>query len=98
MSFLWLSRFVQFCSYYLQHFVDTFRQDVIDLLMGNLDDISDICADDPLEQIKNIAQNALIPELRAPKYFNYGGVMGNEMKFFEDSIVFARCMKLINFY
>lgn len=88
----------QSCSYYLQHFVDTFRQGVIDLMMGNLiDDISEICTDDPFEQISNIAQCALIPESRAPEYvFNYSGVMGNEIKFVEDSIVFVRCMILIN--
>lgn len=68
---------------------------MIDLLLGNLDDISDICTDDPLEQISNIAQTALIPNSRAPKYFNYGGVMGNEMKFIEDSITYARCMALL---
>jgi hypothetical protein len=76
-------------SYYLQHFVDTFRQSVIDLLQGNLEDISEITADDPLEQIVGIAQMAIIPESRAPEYFNYG-VLGNDLKFVEDTVVFAR--------
>lgn len=76
-------------SYYLQHFADTFRQSVIDLLQGNLQDISEITADDPLEQIGNIAQTALIPESRAPQYFNYG-VLGNDLKIVEDTLVFAR--------
>lgn len=80
---------ILFCSYYLQHFVDTFRQGVIDLLHGKLDDISEITVDDPFEQITNIAQCALIPESRAPQYFYYG-VLGNDLKFLEDSIVFAR--------
>jgi hypothetical protein len=78
-------------SYYTQHFIDTFRQGVIDLLLGNLDDISEICRDDPIEQIANIAQSALVPTSRAPKYFNYG-VMGNELRLVEDTIVCARCM------
>lgn len=97
MYILWLSRF-HFRSYYLQHFVDSFRQGVIDLLLGNLEDISDICIDDPIEQITNIAQCALIPESRAPILLNYGGVMGYEMKFIEDSITFARCIYNINFF
>lgn len=78
-----------FHSYYLQHFADTFRQSVIDLLQGNLQDISEITADDPLEQIGNIAQTALIPDFRAPQYFNYG-VLGNDLKIVEDTVVFAR--------
>jgi hypothetical protein len=76
-------------SYYLQHFADTFRQSVIDLLQGNLEDISDITADDPLEQIGRIAQTALIPQSRPPQYFNYG-VLGSDLKIVEDTIVFAR--------
>jgi hypothetical protein len=80
-------------SYYLQHFVDTFRQGVIDLLHGNLEDISEISADDPLEQITQIAQTALVPESRAPSYFNYGA-LGNDLKFAEDSVIFARWMLL----
>lgn len=77
------------CSYYLQHFADTFRQSVIDLLQRNLQDISEISADDPWEQIGNIAQTALIPESRAPQYFDYG-VLGNDLKIVEDTVVFAR--------
>ena len=100
MYLLWLSlgSIFHFRSYYLQHFVDSFRQGVIDLLLGNLDDISDICRDDPLEQITNIAQCALIPQIRAPIIFNYGGVMGNDLKFIEDSIGFVRCMILTLFF
>lgn len=77
------------CSYYLQHFADTFRQSVIDLLQGNLQDISEITADDPFEQISRIAQTALVPESRAPQYFNYG-VLGDDLKIVEDTFVFAR--------
>lgn len=60
------------------------------MLLGNLEDISEICTDDPFAQITNIAQSALIPDTRAPQYFNYGGVMGSDLKFIEDSITFAR--------
>lgn len=83
-----------FCSYFLQHFADTFRQGVIDLLHGNLDDISEISADDPIEQLTNIAQTALVPDSRAPQYFNYG-VLGNDVKFVEDSFTFARSLRLL---
>lgn len=62
---------------------------MIDLLLGNLQDISEITADDPLEQIVGIAQMAIIPESRAPEYFNYG-VLGNDLKIVEDTVVFAR--------
>lgn len=62
---------------------------MIDLLQGNLQDISEISADDPLEQIANIAQTALVPESHAPQYFNYG-VLGNDIKIIEDTLVFAR--------
>lgn len=89
-----VSRFPR--SYYTQHFVDTFRQGVIDLLLGNLDDISEICTDDPIEQIANIAQSALVPQSRAPKYFNYG-VMGSELRLVEDTIVCARCIVYLFF-
>lgn len=77
------------CSYYLQHFADSFRQSVIDLLQGNLEDMSEITADDPLDQIVGIAQTTIIPESRAPQYFNYG-VLGNDLKIVEDTVVFAR--------
>ncbi|CRL06388.1 CLUMA_CG019050, isoform A [Clunio marinus] len=74
--------------YYLQHFADTFRQSVIDLLHGHLEDISEISADDPFDQIANIAQSALVPSSPAPKYFNYG-ILGNDLKMIEDTVVFA---------
>ena len=76
------------CSYYLQHFADTFRQSVIDLLQGRIEDISDITADDPFEQIGKIAQTALIPDSRPPQYFNYG-VLGSDLKLAEDTLVLA---------
>lgn len=82
------------CSYYLQHFADTFRQSVIDLLQGNLQDISEITADDPLDQIANIAQTALVPHGRPPDYFDYG-VLGDDLKIVEDTVVFARCTLLM---
>lgn len=62
---------------------------MIDLLQGNLQDISEISADDPLDQIARIAQTALIPASRPPQYFNYG-VLGNDLKIVEDTLVFAR--------
>lgn len=79
--------------------MDTFRQSVIDLLQGNLQDISEISADDPLEQIGKIAQTALVPNSRPPQYFNYG-VLGNDLKMIEDTIVFARFpfMVFVNFF
>ncbi|CAG9807450.1 unnamed protein product [Chironomus riparius] len=75
--------------YYLQHFVDSFRQSTLDLLLGNLEDISDITADDPFEQFTNIAQSVLMPDSRAPTYFNYSSPIGCELKFIGDSIYFA---------
>ena len=77
------------CSFYLQHFADTFRQSVIDLLQGNLQDMSEITADNPFEQVVGIAQTAIIPDSRPPDYFNYG-VLGNDLKIVEDTVVFAR--------
>lgn len=77
------------CSYIIQHFADSFRQSVIDLLMGNLTDLSDIQMDDPLEKIAGIAQMALVPETRAPQYVDYG-VLGNDLKMLEETIYFAR--------
>lgn len=62
---------------------------MIDLLQGNLQDISEITADDPVEQISKIAQTVLVPDSRAPEYFNYG-VLGNDLKMVEDTVVFAR--------
>jgi hypothetical protein len=69
------------------------RQSVIDLLQGNLEDIREITADDPFERIVGIAQTAIIPESRAPQYFNYG-VLGNDLKIIEDTVVFARFTRL----
>lgn len=68
---------------------------MIDLLQGNLQDISEITADDPLEQIVGIAQTAIIPESRAPQYFNYG-VLGHDLKIVEDTVVFARFTRHCN--
>lgn len=62
---------------------------MIDLLQGNLQDISEITADDPVEQISKIAQTVLFPDSRAPEYFNYG-VLGSDLKMVEDTVVFAR--------
>jgi hypothetical protein len=70
---------------------------VLDLLQGKLDDISEITADDPLEQIANIAQTALIPESSAPRYINYNGAIGYDLRFLEDSLVFARFL-LFKYY
>jgi hypothetical protein len=86
--------YMLFDSYYLQHFVDTFRQGVIDVLLGNLEDISEISFDDPLEQITQIAQTALLPESRAPTYYFNCGAMGSDLKFAQDSVIFARLMTL----
>lgn len=76
-------------SYYLQHFADTFRQSVIDLLQGNLDDIHDIVADDPLEQATNIAKTALVPHSKPPELLDYGA-FGHDLKFALDTVDFAR--------
>lgn len=62
---------------------------MIDLLQANLQDISEISADDPLDQFGKIAQMALVPSSPAPQYFDYG-VLGNDLKIIEDTIVFAR--------
>lgn len=64
---------------------------MIDLLQGKLQDISDITADDPLDQIVNIAQTALVPDSRPPEYF-YCGVLGADLKIVEDTVVFARLL------
>lgn len=76
-------------SYYLQHFADTFRQSVIDLLQGNLEDISDIVADDPFAQATNIAKTALIPSTLPPTILNYGS-FGHDLKFAIDTFDFTR--------
>ena len=69
---------------------------MLDLLLGNLDDISDITADDPFEQLTNIAQSVLIPDTPAPTYFNYSSSsIGSDLKFIEDSIYFARWIKIV---
>lgn len=78
-----------FLSYYLQHFADTFRQSVIDLLLGNLEDVSEISADDPIEQFGKIVQTCLVPDCRPPEYFNYG-VLGHDLKIVNDTVFFAR--------
>jgi len=78
-------------SYYLQHFADTFRQSVIDLLQGHVDDLSEVEADDPIEQFSRIAQTALVPSTPAPTYLDFG-VLGSDLKFATDTIVFARSL------
>jgi hypothetical protein len=51
--------------------------------------MSEITADDPFDQIFGITQTAIIPDSRPPDYFNYG-VLGNDLKIVEDTVVFAR--------
>jgi hypothetical protein len=76
-------------SFYLQHFADTFRQSVIDLLQGNLEDIRDIIADDPIAQFTNIAKTAIIPDTQPPQKLDFG-VFGNDLKFALDTFDFTR--------
>jgi hypothetical protein len=51
--------------------------------------MSEITADDPFDQVLGIAQTAIIPETQRMEYFDYG-VLGNDLKIVEDTVVFAR--------
>lgn len=60
-------------SFIIQHFADTFRQSIIDLLQGKLHDYRELREDDIYETIICVAQTNLIPETPAPTgYFNHG--------------------------
>jgi hypothetical protein len=59
------------------------------LLQGNLDDISDVIADDPLAQFSNIAKTAIIPDTKPPQKLEFG-VFGNDLKFALDTLDFTR--------
>jgi hypothetical protein len=77
-------------SYLIQHFNDTFRQSVIDLIHGQIKDLNEFVDDNKIEQLKNIVQATLVPTKRAPlEYFHYG-VLGNDLKMIEDTIYFTR--------
>jgi len=79
-------------SYFIQHFADTFRQSVINLLHGNIDNENDINEDDTFETIINVAQT-VIPITKVPKDIVYTGVLGPELHLAENLFNFARSAK-----
>lgn len=82
----------------IQHFADTLRQSIIDMMLGQIKDKNDFGEDDAVEQLLNIAQTTLVPQKRAPlEYFNYG-VLGSDLKMIEDTIYFARFSTSFKFF
>lgn len=77
-------------SYIIQHFYDTFRQCVIDLIHGNLEHYNELQDDNVLQTILSITDESLdVPDSR---HFNYGA-LNNEMKLAETLVESARSAK-----
>lgn len=76
-------------SYIIQHFQDTFRQCIIDLIHGNLHHYHELQHDDVLNTILSITESTV----DVPDVYDYG-ILNAEFKLLESLIVssrFARC-------
>lgn len=84
-------------SYIIQHFQDTFRQCIIDLIHGNLHHYNDLQHDDVLITILSITKSSG----DVPDVYDYG-ILNAELKLIESLIVssrFARCeLCRLNFF
>lgn len=74
-------------SFFIQNFADSFRQCIIDLMQGKLQQAAELKEDDVLETIIQILKPESQPPLRG--YYS-AGVLGPELKLLE-SIVLNRC-------
>lgn len=74
-------------SYIIQHFHDTFRQCILDLIHGNLEHYNELQDDNVLQTILSITDVSLdVPDGR---HFNYG-VLNKEMQLAETLVGSAR--------
>lgn len=77
-------------SYLIQHFQDTFRQCIIDLIHGNLYNYNDLQDDDVLETIVSIAESTI----EVPYGYHEYGALNAELRLTEAIISgtrFAHC-------
>lgn len=74
------------CSYIIQHFNDTFRQCVIDLMLGKITDCNQLQEDDALKTILSITETSVkIPD----GYCTYGA-LNPEIQLAESIITSSR--------
>lgn len=78
------------CSYIIQHFHDTCRQSVIDLMQGNVKHGDELKFNEILLTLAQMAD----PTIAVSDYFHYGA-LNNELKLTESLITSSRCKKYI---
>lgn len=74
------------CSYIIQHFRDTCRQSIIDLMLGNVRHGDELKFNRTLLTLVQMAEPATL----APDYFHYGA-LNNELQLAESLVQSARC-------
>lgn len=77
-----------FRSFIIQTFADSFRQSVIDLMHGKIQNAEDIEDEDVWEVLLNVAQQT-VPEAPPKGYYN-PGVFGPELKLLEPFVLNSR--------
>lgn len=82
-----------FRSFIIQTFADSFRQSVIDLMHGKIENADDINDDDVWEALLCVAQQTVIEPLAPdapPKGYYNPGVLGAELKLLEPFVLNSR--------
>lgn len=69
-----------FCSYLIQHFRDTFRQSILDLIHGNISDYKDIKIDETIK---------ILTSLEISGFYHYGA-LNNELQLVESLLTSTR--------
>lgn len=80
---------MQLYSYFIQHFCDTRRQTIIDLMLGNVKHGDQLKFNRILLTLTQMAE----PTIIVSDYFHYGAI-NNEMQLTESMIRSARCLFL----
>lgn len=78
------------CSYIIQHFRDTRRQTIIDLMLGNVKHGDELKFNRMLSTLAQMAE----PTITVSDYFHYGA-LNNELQLTESVVRSARCYSQI---
>lgn len=73
-------------SYIVQHFNDTFRQSIIDLMLGNITNCNQLQEDDALKTILSITESSI----KVPEGYHTYGALNPEIQLAESIITSSR--------
>lgn len=76
------------CSYIIQHFHDTFRQSIIDLMHGNIADYKDVKFDETVKILASIIDTTV----DISGYYHYGA-LNHELQLAESLLKSTRLIK-----